>query len=136
MPFGYYFRFHPQKPTGNEKEYLQDYFWRCVVSTRFTEGLVSKLGQDIEKVIKVILAGKRPSYEHGIDLSVETMKLKGSFSTGSAFSRGMLCILSAQGPRSFDDDVNVTIDNDTVKGKVLFLVNENIAIKQAINQGD
>ena len=32
--------------------------------------------------------------------------------------------------------LNVTIDNDTVKGKVLFLVNENIAIKQAINQGD
>lgn len=29
--------------------------------------------------------------------------------------------------------LNVTIDNDTVKGKVLFLVNENIAIKQAIN---
>lgn len=32
--------------------------------------------------------------------------------------------------------LNVTIDNDTVKGKVLFLVNENIAVKQAINQGD
>ncbi|MBO2534926.1 sporulation protein YqfD [Rummeliibacillus suwonensis] len=32
--------------------------------------------------------------------------------------------------------LNVTFDNDTVKGKVLFLVNENIAIKQAINQGD
>lgn len=29
--------------------------------------------------------------------------------------------------------LNVTIDNDTVRGKVLFLVNENIAIKQAIN---
>ncbi|MGX9135317.1 sporulation protein YqfD [Rummeliibacillus sp. JY-2-4R] len=29
--------------------------------------------------------------------------------------------------------LNVTIDNDTVKGKVLFLVNENIAVKQAIN---
>ncbi|WP_102691291.1 sporulation protein YqfD [Rummeliibacillus pycnus] len=32
--------------------------------------------------------------------------------------------------------LNVTIDNDTVRGKVLFLVNENIAVKQAINQGD
>lgn len=111
VPFVYYFRHHPNKPTGVEKDYLQDYFWRCVVSTRFTEGLVSKLGQDIENVIKVILKGNRPSYDHGIDISLETLKLKGSFSTGSAFSRGILCILSSQGPRSFDDDVKVTIDN-------------------------
>ena len=111
VPFVYYFKNHPNKPTGNEKLYLQDYFWRCVVSTRFTEGLVSKLGQDIENVIKVILEGKRPAYDHGVDISIETLKLKGTFSTGSAFSRGMLCILSAQGPRSFDDDVKVTIDN-------------------------
>lgn len=32
--------------------------------------------------------------------------------------------------------LQVAIDNDTVKGKVLFLVNENIAVKQAIYQGD
>lgn len=72
---------------------------------------MSKLGQDIENVINVILDGKRPSYDHGIDISFDTLKLKGSFSTGSAFSRGMLCILSSKTPRSFDDDVKVTIDN-------------------------
>ncbi|MBK3493326.1 sporulation protein YqfD [Viridibacillus sp. YIM B01967] len=32
--------------------------------------------------------------------------------------------------------LQVAIDNDTVKGKVLFLVNENIAVKQVIYQGD
>ena len=30
--------------------------------------------------------------------------------------------------------LNVTIDNDTVKGKVLFLINENIAVKSAITK--
>lgn len=32
--------------------------------------------------------------------------------------------------------LQVTIDNDTVKGKIIFLVNENIAKKQPIHQGD
>ena len=66
---------------------------------------------DIENVIKVILNGKRPSYDHGIDISLDAIKLKGGFSTGSAFAKGILCILSLQNPTSFDNDVKVTIDN-------------------------
>lgn len=111
VPFVYYFRFHPLNPSGDQEKYLKDYFWRCVVSSRFGDGMISKVAQDIENIIDPIIAGERPSYDKGIDLSLENLKLIGSFSTGSAFARGVLCILASKHPRSFKTNSEVTIDN-------------------------
>ncbi len=111
VPFVYFFRKHPTNPSGTQKKYLEDYFWRTVIGTRFTEGLVAKLAQDIERVINEILENRRPSYDHGVDITVENIKLKGGFSTGSAFSKGILCILCSKKPRSFETDVEVKVDN-------------------------
>ena len=111
VPFVYYFRFHPTNPAGETKSYLDDYFWRCVISSRFGDGMINKVGQDIVNVIEPILNGKKPTYDKGVDVSYETLKLIGGFSTGSAFAKGVLCILAANHPRSFKTNVEVTIDN-------------------------
>lgn len=111
VPFVYYFRFHPTNPSGEAQEYLQDYFWRCVIGSRFGEGMVSKISQDIDNVIVPILNNIKPIYDKGIDLSLDTLKLIGGFSTSSAFAKGVLCILASKHPRSFKTDLEVTIDN-------------------------
>lgn len=111
VPFVYYFRFHPTNPSGEAQEYLQDYFWRCVIGSRFGEGMVSKVSQDIDNVIVPILNNLKPVYDKGIDLSFDTIKLIGGFSTSSAFAKGVLCILASKNPRSFKTDLKVTIDN-------------------------
>lgn len=111
VPFTYYFRFHPTNPSGDESKYLQDYFWRCVVSSRFGDGMVNKVAQDIENVICPILKSEKPVYDKGIDLSFENLKLIGGFTTSSAFVKGVLCILASKHPLSFKTGVEVTIDN-------------------------
>lgn len=111
VPFVYYFRKHPAHPTGLQKDYLADYFWRCAIGTRFTEGLVSKLAQDVSNVMDVILSGGKPAYDHGLDISFDSIKQKGEFATGSAFVKALLCILAAQKPKRFDNGLDVVIDN-------------------------
>lgn len=111
VPFVYYFYNTKKRPTGNAQKYLKDYFWRSVFSSRFTEGAVSKINQDLTDVIDKILNGEEPKYEHGLVITKDSITREGTFSTGSAYIKGILCILSAQNPVSFIDGHAVTIDN-------------------------
>ena len=114
VPFAYYFYHHPSKPLDEQKNYLQDYFWRCVLSSRFSSGSDSKLTQDI-KSIDDILKSKRPVYDYHVDISYDSIVSRGYFSTSSAFIKGMLCILAYHEPKSFADNAIVRIANDWLK---------------------
>lgn len=111
VPFVYYFYRKRQRPTGNAQKYLKDYFWRAAFSSRFTEGVVSKINQDLVDVIDVIIDGKEPQYDKGLVITKNTITRDGVFSTGSAYVKGILCILCAKKPVSFIDGHAVTIDN-------------------------
>ena len=111
VPFVYYFYKKKRRPTGKVKDYLKDYFWRSTFSQRFTEGAVSKINQDIQNVIDPILKGKEPKNEHGLVITRDTIVRDGAFSTGSAYVKGVLCILCSKKPVSFIDGHTVTIDN-------------------------
>ncbi len=114
VPFAYYFFHHHDKPLDEQRLYLQDYFWRCVLSLRFSNAVESKLTQDI-KCIDDILKGHRPIYDYQIDISFDTLVAKGYFSASSAFIKGLLCILAYHQPESFVDNAIVRIDNDWLR---------------------
>lgn len=111
VPFVYYFYNKKQRPAGAEQKYLADYFWRATFDMRFTEGAVSKINHDIVNVIDVILAGKKPVYDHGLVINRDSLIRNGGFSVGSAYIKGILCILCGEKPVSFMDGHAVTIDN-------------------------
>ena len=113
VPFTYYFYTNKNKtPNEDARKKLQDYFWRTVFNQRFTEGVTGKLQLDVQNVIDVITKGKKPEYKEGVNISVNFLDQKGEFSTGSAISKGILCILSSKTPLSFKDGKKVTISND------------------------
>ena len=114
VPFTYYFYNHKDKPIGDQQKLLQDYFWRCIINQRFSSGTESKLTQDIERIDKILI-DERPDYEESVDVSPESIKSKGFFSVGSAYIKGLLCILAYQQPKSFIDNSLVTIDNSWLK---------------------
>ena len=113
VPIVYYFYHHERKPEGRNAMRLQDYFWRCVLSKRFTEGVEAKLASDCASVIDPILNDTAPSSRvlEPIDISVESIQRNGYFSLSSAYVKGLICILAAQHPKSFIDGANVVIDN-------------------------
>lgn len=114
VPFAYYFYHHADKPLDDQRRYLEDYFWHCVLSSRFSNAAESKLTQDI-KSIDEILAEKKPTYDYPIDISYESLVGHGYFSAGSAFIKGMLCILAYHEPKSFADNAIVKIANDWLR---------------------
>ncbi|SFQ35845.1 hypothetical protein SAMN02910358_01742 [Lachnospiraceae bacterium XBB1006] len=113
VPLVYYFYHHKKRPEGESAARLQDYFWRCVISKRFTEGMEAKLATDCVNVIDAILSNNAPDDKNvePIDISCDSIKKNGTFSLSSAYVKGMICILAAQHPKSFADGSTVVIDN-------------------------
>lgn len=60
----------------------------------------------------VIKNNKKPTYDEGVDISVQHLDQKGEFSTSSAIAKGILCILCTKTPKSFKDGANIKISND------------------------
>jgi len=114
VPFAYFFYYHKDSPVGKKAEYLQDFFWRCAISERYTAGPESKLAQDINR-IEDILDEKLPKYNWPIDYSSNYIKEFGNFSTGRSFIKAILCIYSYLRPKSFEDKADVIIDNSWLK---------------------
>lgn len=113
VPIVYYFYHHKTKPEGKNALRLQDYFWRCVLTKRFTEGVEGKLAVDCSNVIEAILKDKDPEDKslEAVDITFDNIKKNGIFSLSSAYVKGLVCILSAQYPQSFSDGAAVVIDN-------------------------
>lgn len=114
IPFAYFFYKHKDKPTGNKQKYLQDYFWRCSLSSRFSSGVEGKLAQDIKK-IDSILKDELPKYEWTIDTSEESIHNNGWFSASRSYIKSILCIYAHQQPKSFVDGSIVNISNYWLK---------------------
>lgn len=114
VPFTYFFFNHKDRPFGYQQQMLQDYFWRIVLSQRFSSALESKLTQDVER-IDAILNEQQPNYDEGIDITPDNIKARGYFSVSSAYIKGLLCILAYQQPKSFADNSLITIDNSWLK---------------------
>lgn len=110
----YFFKNKNKKPQGNQDAYLKDYFWRTVLNSRYSNSLETKIGQDI-KNIDLILADQLPTYEQPVNISIDGLTENGWFSTNNAYIKGMLCLLAAQTPLSFDNNGEVIISNNWLK---------------------
>ena len=114
VPFAYFFYHNIDKPTGIKQKYLQDYFWRCALSGRFSSSVETKLGQDVKR-IDAILHDELPKYDWTIDISEDGIIKHGWFSAGRSYIKAILCIYSYQQPRSFNDGSLVNISNYWLK---------------------
>jgi len=114
IPFAYFFYHHKDNPTGDLNLFLQDFFWRCALSGRYSSSVESKLAQDIKK-IDSILSGQLPTYEWAVTIDAEFIKKNGWFSAGRSFIKAILCIYAYQQPKSFSTNAIVNISNYWLK---------------------
>ncbi|MCP9752646.1 DUF262 domain-containing protein [Ferruginibacter sp. HRS2-29] len=116
VPFSYFFHLHKAKPTGEMKQMLDDFFWRVSLGNRYSSGVESKLAQDVSKIEKIV-KGNLPKYEWSIDVSPESIMevSTGWFGTGRSYIKAILCLYAMQKPKSFDNNLDVNIDNSWLK---------------------
>lgn len=114
VPFAYFFHHHKQRPTGLMKTRLEDFFWRCSLGFRYSSGVENRLAQDIAKIDKII-AGELPKYDWIVKVDEETILANGWFSTGRSYIKAILCLFAKQKPQSFDNNLDVIMDNSWLK---------------------
>ena len=114
VPFTYYFYHHKDKPNIIQQNFLQDYFWRTILNSRFSNALETKIGQDIRR-IDLILQNKQPNYIEPVDITTAYLDDHGWFATGTAYIKGILCLLAYQQPLSFNDNSLININNSWLK---------------------
>lgn len=114
VPFSYYFYLAKKNPTGETKKRLEDFFWRASLGFRYSSGVESKLAQDIDK-IENIIKGEPVKYEWAVNINEEYVENNGWFSTGKAFIKAILCLYAKQKPKSFDNNLDVIMDNSWLK---------------------
>ena len=114
VPFAYFFCRHPDRPDGDKQRYLEDFFWRCSLSGRYSSGVEGKLAQDVKRIDR-ILNDQLPKYDWGIDTSPEFIIKNGWFSAGRSYIKAILCIYAYHQPKTFNDNSIVNISNYWLK---------------------
>ncbi|MBC6441192.1 MAG: DUF262 domain-containing protein [Rhodospirillales bacterium] len=112
VPFAYFFYHNDnKKPSSSQKAELDNFFWRCSLGDRYSSAVESKLAQDVNR-IELIWNDKSPDYDWDVDISSKSLIENGSFNTGRAFIKAILCIMAYQGPLSFNNGADVNISNN------------------------
>ena len=114
VPFSYFFDQHPDKPSGIMLKRLEDFFWRCSLGYRYSSGTENKLAQDVEKIDKIV-NNELPKYEWSVDISEQNINMVGEFKTGRSYIKALLCLFAMNNPKSFNNNLNVRIDNAWLK---------------------
>ena len=115
VPFAYFFLKTGKSPSGQQRKYLEELFWRSSLSLRYSSATESKLAADIKKV-DLILAGQRPAYpEFKLFINSAEDLREMDFSTGNAICKSILCILAYHEPKDFDTNGKVLLDNSYLK---------------------
>ena len=115
VPYAYFFLKTGQSPTGQQRKYLEELFWRSSLSLRYSSATESKLAADIKKV-DLIIDGQRPTYpEFKLFINSPEDLKQTDFSTGNAICKSILCILAYHEPKDFDTSGKVLLDNSYLK---------------------
>lgn len=115
VPFAYFFHTNKGKPDGDQRKYLEEFFWRISLSSRYSSSTESKLAQDIKRIDQ-ILAGQRPDYSDiKVYLDSPQALIDTNFSAGNSYCKAVLCLLAYQEPKDFQDNGKVILDNSWLK---------------------
>ncbi len=114
VPFSYFFFFHKDKPSADQRKFLEEFFWRVSLSFRYSSSTESSLGQDIKR-IDLILKNTRPAYDDmKVHLSGPDELIQTDFRVGNSYCKAVLCLLAHQDPKDFQDNAKVILDNSNL----------------------
>ena len=116
VPFAYFFYINKKSPEGAQRDYLQEFFWRMSLSSRYSSSTESRLAQDIRRINR-ILDNERPDYSDikgNLDYSPQSL-IDTNFSTGNSYCKAVLCLLASREPKDFLDNGKVILDNSWLK---------------------
>ena len=114
VPFSYFFAKQDSEPTIEQQKFLNDFFWRVSLTTRYSASVNAKLAQDKLR-IEQILDGKLPTYDWGLDISSNWLIQNGEFNVNRSFIKAILCLYTSFVPKAFDNNAIVNIQENWLR---------------------
>lgn len=115
VPFAYFFYHKKDNPGREQIKFLEEFFWRISLSSRYSSSTESKLAQDIKRIDK-ILNNERPNYDDvKVYLDSPEDLIGIGFSTGSSYCKAILCLLAYHEPKDFQNNGKIILDNSWLK---------------------
>lgn len=114
VPFAYWFYHKRHEPAGNDHLRMRQFFWRSVLSYRYSSAVESKLAAD-KRAIDDIIAGGDGTWDIPISITSAEGLIATNFATGNSLCKGILCLLAFEQPRNFHNDGTVLLDNSYLK---------------------
>ena len=100
--------------SSREDKLLSQYVYWASLNNRFTSAVETKVADDLKRMESILL-GQLPDYPcEELMINAEDL-VSHSFSVGNAFSKAIICLLSAKMPRSFKTNGDVILDNSWLK---------------------
>jgi hypothetical protein len=115
VPLTYFFiRKGRRVPSAMQSALLIQYFWWASLSSRFTSGAETKIGEDISRMDS-ILAEDIPSYVgEEVRLTIDDLRWHG-FRSNEAFCKAILCLYAFHQPKSFKSNALVVLNNSWLR---------------------
>lgn len=116
VSFAYFFyQKDKDQPNGNQRNMLEEFFWRMSLSYRYSSSVESKLAQDVNRMDSV-LKEDNPSYgDIKVNLHTYQTLIDENFRAGNSYSKAVLCLLASQEPKDFETGAKVILDNSWLK---------------------
>ncbi len=115
IPFAYFFYFNKGKPQGNQRKYLEEFFWRMSLSFRYSSSTESKLAQDVKRIDRILNNDRADYSDIKVHLDLPESLIDTNFSAGNSYCKAILCLLAYQEPKDFQDNGKVILDNSWLK---------------------
>ena len=113
-PFSYFFFKNKENPKLKQGKYLQEYFWKSALTSRFSSAVETKLDQD-KKIIDKILGDDIPFFDKDFKVNITKKEIQTwKFSAGESISKAVMCVLAFCDPKSFNNDNKITLDNSNL----------------------
>lgn len=111
VPLAYFFiRKEGRAPSAIQTVLLNQYFWWAALSSRFTSGAETKIGEDISRMDSV-LAEHAPNYVgQEVRLTIDDLRWR-NFRANEAFCKAILCLYAFHEPKSFKSNALVVLNN-------------------------
>jgi hypothetical protein len=115
VPLTYFFHVTGnKKPNHEQVRFLEQFFYWAGLTMRYGSATESKVGEDFNKMDS-IAKEVMPTYLNN-ELTIDPNVIKETwFSAGNAYCKAILCLLAYQGPKSFDTNGVVILDNSNLK---------------------
>jgi hypothetical protein len=115
VPFTYFFHVTGnRKATHDQARFLEQFYYWAGLTMRYGSAVESKVAEDFNKM-DAIVKQMMPTYQAS-EISIDPKVIAETwFSAGNAYCKAILCLLAFQGPKSFDTNGVVILDNSNLK---------------------